>query len=129
MSGGLLSNLYTFISIVVATILKDKSVYKINTIEYKKRISETTNGVISESTILANDFVRSKYLNTVNEAEVSLSNFIDRYITIIEKEISTRQANITDIPQRILNIESDIQDTQEILKTIFSIKESIEKIK
>lgn len=105
------------------------STYKITTIDYKKRISQTTDGVISESTIIANDFVRSKYINTVKEAEISLAQFIERYIAIIEREIATRQAKITDISERILNIETDIQDTKNIIRKLVSINRSIEKIK
>jgi hypothetical protein len=128
--GGLISNIFTLLKKIFVSLFNENvATFKITTIDYKKRISKTTDGVISESTIIANDFVRSKYIKTVKEAESSLAQFIERYISIIEREIKISQADIPNIQQRIQNIESDIQDTERVISKINIINRSVEKLK
>lgn len=129
-SGVFFPDLLQGIFLLIAMIMDNKyPKFKISSIEYRKRISQTTNGVIAESTVLANDLLRSKYLNTVVEAENSLKQFIDRYIAIIEKEIANRQEKNTNIPMRIANIDADIKQAKILIDQIERLNKSIESIK
>ena len=103
--------------------------YKITSVDYKQSISTTIDGVISECSVAANQIINSRYLTTIKDTQSSLSRYIDRYISIIENEIDTKQRDIINIDERIKNLEFDISKTDEILKSINQINKALKNIK